>query len=505
MLYENLVVLVAGIAILAYGVDFVFGQFDDPGEPRRITPKIPVPIIGHILGVLRYGFNYYNLLSQTTDEDIYSLGILNFKVYITRNTRLANLVQKSKALSFTPFLKVPSDVVSSDAHQAFDGKLLDEFSLRTKEALTPGPHLDAQNLRMARQLLADVTDLVQQKEVNLFQWAKHAIVQATAVGLYGAEHPFVRREVEDALWVWEEHRPQQMLGIDPLHTGSKARTQVFEAFREYFQHIPDDASYLVTQRDRLLREGGIKEDDRYKIQATLSNAAYPNTVPTLFWTIYQIYSRPDLLKDIRQELFEKAVTRSKSVNGKEGLILDVAALQTECFILLSAYQETQRTRHSQVAWRVVTEDTMLDQYVLKKGNYLQMPVRPVHESQAIWGPTADVYDPYRFVPARDGEAPKARIVPSTFLPWGAPPHLCPARQFASTEILIAAALLILRARLDPVGGKVWERRPAVKSGTPALPRPKKDVCLKVTPREEGLVQWSVVIGKSKARIHLASG
>jgi hypothetical protein len=62
MLYGTLILITAGIAILAYGIDFLFGQFDDPREPRRITPKVPVPVIGHILGVLRYGFNYYNLL-----------------------------------------------------------------------------------------------------------------------------------------------------------------------------------------------------------------------------------------------------------------------------------------------------------------------------------------------------------------------------------------------------------------------------------------------------------
>ncbi|KAI0124120.1 cytochrome P450 [Xylariales sp. AK1849] len=501
MLYEASLVLLAGVVILAYGVDFIFSQFDDPREPRRVTPKVPVPVIGHILGVFRYGFNYYNLLSQNTDVEIYALGILNFKVYITQATRLIQLVQRSKTLSFTPFLKVPSTVVSNDAHTLFDGDLLEKFSLRTKEALNPGPHLDIQNLRMGDQLLIHVSEMVQQSEVQLFEWAKHAIVQATGAGLYGLQHPFRDREIEDALWIWEEHRPGQMLGIDPLYTGYKARSKVFEAFRKYFHDVPDDVSFLIRQRQKLLRDGGVSEEDIYKMQATLSNAAYPNTVPTLFWSVYEIYSRPELLEAIRQELFDKAV--GKSDNG-DGFVLDVAALQTECYILLSAYQETQRTRHSQVAWRMVMEDTLLDQYLLKKGNYLQMPVRPIHESHKIWGPQANVFDPYRFVPARDGET-KAKIIPSTFLPWGSPPHLCPARQFASTEILIAAALLILRVHLTPVSGKGWEREPGVKSGTPTLPRPKQDIRLKVTTREEGKKSWTVKIGKSKSRISLASG
>ncbi|KAK4185839.1 cytochrome P450 [Podospora australis] len=501
MPYENIILGTAGIAVLAYGIDFLYSYFDDPREPRRITPKIPVPVVGHVLGLLYYGFNYYNILTQNSDpsEEIYSLGVLGFKIYITKTTRLTQLVAKSKTLSFTPFLKVPADAVSSEAFGLFDGALLDKFSTGTKEALAPGPHLDAQNLRMGRQLLIHANEMLASNEaVGLFAWAKHAIVQATAVGLYGAEHPFKNREVEDALWVWEENRPNQMLGIDPLHKARNARDQVFAAFGEYFgRGLPEDVSYLVTKRQELLRQGGISEEDCYKMQATLSNAAYPNTVPTLFWTVYGIYSRPELLKEIRQELWDKVVEKK----GDE-FILDVAVLQTECLLLLSTYQEVQRTRHSQVAWRMVTEDTTLDRWTLKKGNYLQMPVRPVHESQAVYGPAAGEFDPYRFVPKEE----KGRVAPSSFLAWGSAPHLCPARQFASTEILIAAALLILRADLTPVGRDgVWPHAPEVKSGTPTLPRPKRDIQLRVTPREEGRARWSVVIGRSKARISLASG
>ena len=61
MLYEATAVLV-GIAVLAYAVDFVYSRYDDPREPRRVMPSIPVPIVGHILGIMRYGFNYYNVL-----------------------------------------------------------------------------------------------------------------------------------------------------------------------------------------------------------------------------------------------------------------------------------------------------------------------------------------------------------------------------------------------------------------------------------------------------------
>jgi cytochrome P450 len=304
---------------------------------------------------------------------------------------------------------------------------------------------------------------------------------------------------------WEDRRPRLDVGFDPLNRGYNARAKVFEAFRKYFSNMPDDASPIIRERQKILAQNGICEEDRYKMQAILSTAAYPNTVPTLFWTVYEIYSRPELLEAIRQEIATKAVRRSD-----HGFILDLAALQTECHILLSAYQETQRMRHSQVAFRMVLEDTLLDgQYLLKKGNVLHIPAKPTHMDTSVWGPQAGVFDPYRFVPAGAGgdEArERTKIVPSSFLPWGRPPYMCPARQFASTEILMTTALLVLRVDLAPANGKGWGK-PEVRSGmeVPTIPRPKEDMRLRVTAREEGAGSWAVVIGEGKTRISLASG
>lgn len=303
--------------------------------------------------------------------------------------------------------------------------------------------------------------------------------------------------------IWDDYRPSHMVGMDFMKTGYKARDKVYGAFRQYFQDIPADASYLVRERQRLMLEGGISKLDACKMQSTLSDAAYPNTVPTMFWTVYEIYSRPELLEAVRQEISRNALRES---NDK--FTLDVALLKAKCPLLLSAFQETQRVRHYQVAFRAITEDTLLDgKYLLKKGNYLQMPAKPTHQDRKVWGEDAHVFDPYRFVPAGAGaNRNKAKILPSSFLPWGAPPHMCPARQFASTEIIIIAALLILRVDFTPEDGKGWERDPALRSmEIPSLPRPKKDVLLKLSPRREALGDWSIMVGQSTTRMPLASG
>ncbi|KAL4874714.1 cytochrome P450 [Aspergillus karnatakaensis] len=502
MLREVLLGL-AGLFLLAYNLEYFVAQRDDPREPRRLSPSIPVPIIGHVLGFFRHGFGYYNYLSETTDAEIYTVGILNFKVYISNSTRITQLAQKAKSLTFTPLLKTHNKIhaqISDESDKIFDGDLLENFSHSTKATLAPGPALNAQNLRMGNQALLELKTLLKQGEVELLAWAKHAVVQATAAGLYGVEHPLKDPEIEQAMWTWDEHRPGHMVGVDIWGTGYKARTKVWKAFRQYFENMPDDVSLLVAERQRILLSGGFTADEIARMQSTLSDAAYPNTVPTLFWTVYEIFSRPQLLEDVRAEVFNKAVRKSES-----GFELDVSALKTECHTLLSAYQETQRVRHYQVGFRAITEDTFLDGYLLKKGGYLQIPAKPTHYNSDIWGSEASEFDPYRFVPSKSGEK-KTKILPSNFQPWGMAPHMCPGRQFASTEILIIAALLACRADLTPVGGKGWIRDPVLRSmEIPSLPRPQTDPRLVVTEREEGKGEWSIKMGDSMTRVSLASG
>ena len=334
---------------------------------------------------------------------------------------------------------------------------------------------------------------------------------------------------EHALRTWEDYRPSHQVGLDLWHVGHKARAKVCRAFQEYLLTLPDDASQMIRERQEVLRNAGMDEEDIAKMQAFFSDAYY-NIVPTLFWTIYEVYSRPQLLRDIRDEIASKAtivvqqessssspLTPKGSGDADEekggALTLDVAALKTKCAILLSTYQETQRRRHEPATSRIVAEDTLLDgRYLLKRGRWFQMPVQPVHASRDIWGSDANVFNPYRFVDTPEseteiGDAKKKtkKVQPNAFLPWGAPPYTCPARQFVSIEVMAVVALLVMQADLAPVGGQDWERDPATRRFEKAtLARPKKDVRVKLALRE-GAGKWDVVLGRSLARIPLASG
>jgi cytochrome P450 len=299
---------------------------------------------------------------------------------------------------------------------------------------------------------------------------------------------------------WQDYLPLHLINLDITGKGYAAREIVFDAFRKYNKNIPVDVSAVYMARLRSMQEAGIDEDDICKQQATFGTAAFANTVPILYWTIYELFSRAELLDEVRREVTEQAVSGTKET----GFVVDVAALKTKCPLLLSVYQETQRTRHVHANIRKVTEDTLLDgKYLLKAGQFVMMPGQPVHSNQTTWGESADVFDPYRFMP-KDGSDKKA-IASSSFVAWGAPPHLCPARQFAATEILIVLALLSVRCDMAPTSGQ-WAKNPALNTGDMAtVYTPKKDVEVQVRRRGEWDGEWSLRMGESKTRVSLASG
>ncbi|KAH8587472.1 cytochrome P450 [Bisporella sp. PMI_857] len=477
----------ASVVLLAYAVEFLLSLRDDSKEPPRVRPR--VPLIGHLLGLVTYGTAYYNKTSKRTDSEMYTLGIFSFKIYVSNSRRLIPLIQKSsKTISFKPFVQLAAVKLgnaSNHAQSLFVGKKLDGFRSVIVDALLPGPYLDEQNLRMGDRLLIDLYELLNAgtkspKQIKLMKWARHTTLP--------------RR-------TWNSYASIHFGGLDILGgPGYAAREKVFESFRQYFGRCPQDVAQVSKERVRFMREMGYEEEDVIKQETAFSIATFPNTTSTLYWTICELFARQELLVNIREEVISGAVSGSK----KEGFILDVAAIKSRCPLLLSMFEETQRMRHNHANIRTVLEDTLLDsQYLLKRGAYVQIPGRPVHYDSEIWGHTSSEFDPYRFVPEKGPHRPA--IPPSAFLAWGAPPHLCPARQFAATEILITVALLAVRADLRPSSGIWGLNAPLDYSQLSVLLNPKEDIEIDVMRREDWAGDWTLKTGESLSKISLASG
>ncbi|KAG5928684.1 hypothetical protein E4U42_000162 [Claviceps africana] len=419
--------------------------------------------------------------------------------------------RQSKSLSFRPFLQVTARKfgdASDVTYEIFGGDMPERLSRAVRSLLLPGQHLDEQNLRMGNRVLVELNNLManinmsRPRSINLLEWTRHLVVQASSCGVYGNYHPLLNPKVEQAFWKWQEYLPMHLAGFDPLGKGYQHRQVVYDAYIEYCRNLPEDGSELARVHKRIMQDSGVDELDYAKQASLFTFAVFANTSVTLYWTIWELFSRPSVLSEVRKELETHAIQRTEDRTGE--FTLDLAALKSKCPILLSVFQETQRTRHVNASFRKVMTDTVLDdKYLLKAGNFLQLPGHPVHCDTSLWGPDAREFNPYRFVPTRKKQV--ETLQPNSFVAWGLPPFLCPARQFAAAEILIATALLAIRADLLPRCGK-WDPSPALNyTESSTLLNPEKDLRVDVRSREMWTGTWSLRMGESIGRIPLVSG
>ena len=147
--------------------------------------------------------------SKSSPGDMYTMDMIKTKIYVCNSYRLLPLIQRAyKTLSFRPFMQHTARAFGDanvQTHHLFGGQMVDDLSLATKKALGPGPNLDLQNSRMGHRAIVDIDSLLAQAEqglakINLLEWTKHMVVQASSSGVFGEQHPFLDLEIEKAFW-----------------------------------------------------------------------------------------------------------------------------------------------------------------------------------------------------------------------------------------------------------------------------------------------------------------
>ena len=226
-----------------------------------------------------------------------------------------------------------------------------------------------------------------------------------------------------------------------------------------------------------------------------------NTAPSTFWILVHVYSNPELLQKLRQEL--TTITTVHQIHpSKSQRHLDITKMKESCPLLVATYQEVLRVRSFGSTVRVAMEDTLLnEQYLLKKDSTIQIPSAVLHADPKIWGADAADFRPERFLKQDDK---KSKVSPGAFHAFGGGNTLCPGRHFATTEILLVAAMFILRFDLEPVSGS-WAlpKQNSNNLSTSLLP-PASDIKVKVSKRagyEKD--EWVCELTESKSKFQLA--
>ncbi|CAI7601953.1 unnamed protein product [Penicillium glandicola] len=375
-----------------------------------------------------------------------------------------------------------------------------------------GKSLDRMNKMIVQHLVPIIDDMGNDEIVDLNAWLRHAITIVSTNATYGNLNPFQNSHIEETFWELERNVGLLMADIIPwfiVPKTWKARKTICAAFKNYFDlggH--EDSSELLAMRYRSFLGAGLTHEEIAYSEIPLIVGLLSNTVPAAFWVHFELFSRPELLEEIREELEQHALKIAP--DGTH--IIDMGCLRDNCPLLLSMYQEALRIRSTVVAIRFVTQDVVLaDKYFLKSGSMLLMPAKQSGRDQKAWGTSADEFDARRFMRSTittENKADKNRDPRRTggFMAFGISPTICPGRYLSTSEILALVAMISLRYDIAPVD-RHWHAPGKIKSATISNMCPvegKFPVIVKKRQKYEGK-SWQFEITEGKGQFALAVG
>jgi hypothetical protein len=455
---------IAIAAVIALLVLHAVGPRVDPREPPVVKPR--VPFLGHIIGMFQQQAGYHITLQRATRKPIATLPMLSGKMYAVWDPYLIAAGLRSKSLSTTPHILEATPAACQLSPPAVDflrspggPELVDRMMQQVIPSTLKGASIQRLNQTALTALAADLTALAPSSTTavpipNAWLWLRHLLTTATGQAIYGAHDPFAANPpAEDALWDLEKNLLKLTLNLPrflaPL--GHSARKVLFDALTPYYASRKDtdaSTSAFVSERATTLRGAGFKDGDVARLEIMLPFAALANTVPSLFWLLAYVFSSPaELVERLRGEV-EGLVT--KRDGGEVTLVMTGSVIEERCPLLMSCYREMQRKTVHQVSTRTVMEDTVLKgrdgrEYLLKKGNVVQLVIGAGHNMKEYWGEDVDEFKPERFLRKGDGEdGPGSfKAMRAAFQPFGGGLHLCPGRNFAFAEMMAVMATLLL--------------------------------------------------------------
>ncbi|KAJ9410534.1 hypothetical protein DTO045G8_1997 [Paecilomyces variotii] len=133
---------------------------------------------------------------------------------------------------------------------------------------------------------------------------------------------------------------------------------------------------------------GVCTNDIATILVTLHWVINTNTRKTAFWML--TYRNPSYIEPRRKET-------TAAFNGDR--LVDLGHIHKNCPLLKSLWFETLRMASNATSVRLVNKDTIIGNKILRKGNRIMIPYRPLHFDRTIYGPNVCSFNPERFAGA----------------------------------------------------------------------------------------------------------
>ncbi|KAH7322516.1 cytochrome P450 [Stachybotrys elegans] len=503
--YDGNAVLWIVVPAALLSIYLAFATRSSPEDPPEVPAQLPIPYLGHTIGLLRNHIGYYPILSKRHRKPVFAVSHLAGKIYVVdkpevalailRNTKevsfaeLAASVVLRISLSSNEARKTVLKDVSGPGRKGSDNYTPDIFK-NVHATLAPSTGLESMVsiacLYIAREApLLGPLDGQPFKELDLWTTVRHFIVQATAEAVYGPMNPFRDQETEDGYWHFEESFTHLLTNVLPSITARKGhygRERVRKAFEKYFAqggHLK--GSTLIKSRHDVAVRHGLSLIDMARLETTMAIGVLSNTPPSAFWMIFYIFSNPQLLHDLRKEM-DPLVSTTTSGDKDPHRVIDVSRVRKSSLVS-SIWNETLRHAGCGTSARIVETDCRVEvgeeRYLFRKGNVIQLPSHTVQTNDRFWGENIKEFDGARFCGEQETGIRKAGV----FRPFGGGATLCPGRHLSAAENTVMAVVVALSYEMEPVSGTWEEPEKWTPSMASAVYWPTKGVNVKVRRRQ----------------------
>ncbi|KAF2260479.1 putative cytochrome P450 [Lojkania enalia] len=337
-------------------------------------------------------------------------------------------------------------------------------------------------------------------EANLQSLARDFGACIAIPQLYGKDFLDRYPQLLDDLWKFDNDLfPLLMIGIPAwmpfkliqearaarsrLHSEIAALSRRIDQYargeRVDFDANMSDVSSAAFERNRVFVREGWSYSERAPADLGALWGQNANTQPVLFWLLAYVYSNPNLLDRLRQEIAPYVIL--SSIAPTKIASMDIPALSRNCQLLKACIFETYRMANEPTSIRYISRHMTISdgelKHEIKPGTFISAPHSMINRDPSVF------VDPDNFVPERfleiDAGSSKPVARYGRLKPWGAGASMCKGRKFAEKEVISVGAAIISLWNIEPASG-TWDM-PAMIPGT-GVKKPVKDIRVRITRR-----------------------
>ncbi|KAI9657553.1 MAG: hypothetical protein M1831_004169 [Alyxoria varia] len=319
--------------------------------------------------------------------------------------------------------------------------------------------------------------------VQLGKWVRDAFSESGTKALFGDTLQRIEPHFIATFNLFDEESWKNLYSVPGIWRmkNRKAVKKIQADLTSYFSLPWDqrsDASSFVREIETRMSDCGMTTDDIAAFIALLYWGTTANAWKACFWCVAHIAADQELLRSIRLEA--QAVIR-----GSFPPVEMAIQLKTRCPKLVAVYNEVLRfysaSGSARKNLRPITLYSGENTTVIPAGTNLAILCHEMHMDAQSFGDDAAVFRADRFlengnIMARSGN----------FKPFGDGFAQCPGQYLAQAQVLLFAALTIVRLEIEPIegeGGKVPEADAKTPSFGILVPQKGQDMEVVVTPRD----------------------